>query len=195
MTSTSPKRRLRVETIAAVLSLNDAGRADQEDRIRARLLALDSYRAAGTVLLYLKAFPEEIDTGPLVQAALEAGKRVVCPRVASRAAGLTLHEVRDLGDLRSGTLNIPEPDPGAPAVAPEELDWVLAPGVAFDAACNRLGRGAGHYDRLLPRVRRDVEVWAAAFEVQVLDVLPVEPHDVPLTGVVTPERVLHAPRA
>lgn len=188
MAATPLKKRLRVEAVAAVLNIGEADRAEREARILDEIRGLASFRDAGTVLLYLKAFPEEIETGPLLAEALAAGKRVACPRVMSRADGLVLHEVRDLGDLRAGTLNIPEPAPDAPIVAPEDVDWVLAPGVAFDRACNRLGRGAGHYDRLLPRVRPGVEVWAAAFDVQVAEALPVEPHDVPLTGIVTESR-------
>ena len=190
MATTPLKRRLRAESIAAILGMSEADRAARGARILDEVRGLASYRGAGTVLLYLKAFPEEIETGPLLADALAAGRRVACPRVGGRAAGMVRPEVRDLGARRAGTLGTPEPVPDAPIVAPEDLDWVLAPGVAFDPACNRLGRGAGHYDRLLPRVRPGIEVWAAAFDVQMLDMLPVEPHDVPLTGVVTESRIL-----
>jgi 5-formyltetrahydrofolate cyclo-ligase len=185
MATTPRKRQLRAEAVAAILGVGEADRAAKTSRILADVLGLASYRGAGTVLLYLKAFPEEIETGPLLADARSAGKRVVCPRVVSRAVGMVLHQIRDSSDLQAGTLNIPEPTPDAPVVAPEEVDWVLAPGLAFDRACYRLGRGAGHYDRLLPLVRPEVEVWAAAFDVQILDSLPVEPHDVPVSGIVT----------
>lgn len=193
MATTPLKRRLRAETIAAILDIDEADRAVGESRIMATILGLASYREAGTVLLYLKAFPEEIETGPLLADAMARGKRVVCPRVASRAAGLVLHQIRDSSDLRPGTLDIPEPAPNSPIIAPGEVDWVLAPGVAFDRACHRLGRGAGHYDRLLPLVRPEVEVWAAAFEVQIRDDIPVEPHDVPVGGIVTESRRFRRP--
>lgn len=185
MATTPLKRRLRAETIAAILDIDEGERAARQSLIMAGLLGLPSYLDAGTVLLYLKAFPEELDAGPLLADAFSRGKRVVCPRVASRAAGLVLHQIRGPSDLRPGTLNIPEPAPDTPIIAPGELDWVLAPGVAFDRSCYRIGRGAGHYDRLLPLVRPDVEVWAGAFDVQILDDIPVEPHDVPVLGIVT----------
>lgn len=195
MPTTPEKRRLRVETIAAILQLSDSDREAQERRIMGRLAELPSYRRAETVLLYIKAFPEEIDVSPLIADALKAGKRLICPRVDREAWSLTLHEIRDpAADLRAGTLGIPEPRPEAPTVDPEALDWALAPGVAFDASCNRVGRGAGHYDRLLPKLRKEVEAWAAAFDVQVVDDLPAEPHDAPLTGVVTATRVLVRPQ-
>ncbi|MDG3006580.1 5-formyltetrahydrofolate cyclo-ligase [Paludisphaera mucosa] len=191
MASSPEKKRLRVETIAHVLNLDAAARAEQERLLIARVSALASYRKAGTVLLYVRAFPEEIDTGPLLADALGSDKRLACPRVDRRAGGLILHEIRDpVRDLRAGMLNIPEPSPDAPVIEPGKVDWVLAPGVAFDVLGNRLGRGAGHYDRLLPRLRKDVEVWAAAFDRQIVDDLPVEPHDVPLDGIVTPTRIL-----
>jgi 5-formyltetrahydrofolate cyclo-ligase len=193
MVTTPIKRRLRAETIAAILDIDEADRAVREAHILAEIRGLPSYRDAGTVLLYLKAFPEEIETRPLLADAFSTGKRVTCPRVVSRAAGMVLHQVRNASDLRAGTLNIPEPVPDAPVISPVELDWVLAPGVAFDRRCYRLGRGAGHYDRLLPVVRPGVEVWAAAFDVQILDAIPDEPHDVPVTGIVTESRRFRRP--
>jgi 5-formyltetrahydrofolate cyclo-ligase len=60
------------------------------------------------------------------------------------------------------------------------------PGLAFDFQCHRLGRGAGHYDRLLLRLRPDASRWALGYDCQVVDELPAEPHDVPVDGVVTP---------
>ncbi|WP_165247758.1 5-formyltetrahydrofolate cyclo-ligase [Paludisphaera soli] len=190
MPTTPAKKLLRIETIASILSLDPASRREQEAQMIARLRDLPGYRAAGTVLLYTRAFPEEIDTTPLLEDALAMGKRVACPRV-DRRAGLVLHEIRDLAsDLRPGMLDIPEPHWDAPIVDPRAIDWALAPGVAFDASGNRVGRGAGHYDRLLPKLREDVEVWALAFDRQIRDDLPVEPHDVPLRGVITATRRL-----
>ncbi|WP_165064290.1 5-formyltetrahydrofolate cyclo-ligase [Paludisphaera rhizosphaerae] len=196
MPTTPEKRRLRVETISAVLNLSESDRAEQERRILDRVIEIPSYQAAESVLLYIKAFPEEIDTAPLLSDALKSGKRLVCPRVDRASRGMVLHAISDPAvDLRAGTLGIPEPRPDAPDIAPESIEWVLAPGVAFDARCNRVGRGAGHYDRLLPKLRKGVEVWAAAFDVQILDALPVEPHDAPLNGVVTATRILVRPHS
>ena len=65
---------------------------------------------------------------------------------------------------------------------------ILVPGLAFDARGYRLGRGAGHYDRLLPRLRPEVSRWALILDCQWVEDLPVEPHDIPLDGVVSPGR-------
>jgi len=186
------KRALRRSTIETILAFDPASRAEWESRILDSILDLPSYRAAESALLYIKAFPEEIDVSPLVERTLKASKRLICPRVDRQARRLILHEVRDLRvDLEPGTLGILEPRAGCREVAPDEVDWVLVPGVAFDARRNRLGRGGGNYDRLLPLLRDGVETWAAAFDGQVYESLPVEPHDVPVYGVVTESRTFH----
>ena len=91
-------------------------------------------------------------------------------------------------DFTRGTLGIPEPRKSCAPVGPEEIDWALVPGLAFDARCHRLGRGAGHYDRLLPTLRPEAPRWALALDCQWDKGLPVEPHDVPLDGVVSSSR-------
>jgi len=187
----SLKRTLRRSTIEAILAIDPSERADRERRILQSVADLPSFRSAETVLLYISAFPEEITTAPLIERALKDSKRLICPRVDRQAHQLVLHEIRDpRTDFEPGTLNIPEPRAGSRVVAPEEVDWVLVPGVVFDVHCNRIGRGGGHYDRFLPRLRDGVETWVAAFDVQVRDALPTEPHDVPLFGIITESRTI-----
>jgi len=181
------KKALRVSTIQSIRDLDPDLRRAQEAQLLADLVELPGYRDAGTLLLYVTAFDEEIGTLPLITRALEASRRVVCPRVDKIAHRLDLFEIEDLErNLEPGVLGIPEPRPTCRSVAPGEVDWVLVPGVVFDLRCNRIGRGAGHYDRLLPGVRPGVPTWAIAFDCQILDPIPVEPHDVPLHGVLTP---------
>ncbi len=181
------KKALRASTIASIRNLDPDARRAQEVQLLADVVELPGYRDAGALLLYVTAFDEEIGTSPLITRALEASQRVICPRVDKAAHRLDLYEVEDLErDLEPGVLGIPEPRRTCRTVAPEEVDWVLVPGVVFDLGCNRIGRGAGHYDRFLPGVRRGVPTWAIAFDCQILDPIPVEPHDVPIRGVLTP---------
>lgn len=190
MTQRAQKRRLRKAMVERILALGEADRAAQEAELVRLFPGLPGFAAASTVLLYVAAFPEEIATGPMVAQALAQGKRVLCPRVDRAAQRLRLFRIEDpAADLRPGVLGIPEPHDRCLEVEPEEVDWVLAPGLAFDRRRYRLGRGAGHYDRLLPRLRPETPRWALAFDCQLVDALPVEPHDVALDGVVTPRSV------
>lgn len=191
----SQKRRLRRELVRRILDLAPADRAREESALVDRFAELLALGGAPTVLLYASAFPEEVDTRPFLERALSEGKRLLLPRVDRDARMLRLHEVKDLAaDLIPGVLGIPEPNPASPEIDPAEVDWVLVPGLAFDGDANRLGRGAGLYDRLLPTLRPRVPRWAVCFDVQWVDRLPVEPHDAPLDGVISPSRTVIRPR-
>ena len=102
---------------------------------------------------------------------------------------LVLHRVFDLSvDIVPGWLGIPEPRPTAPQVPPESIDWVLVPGLAFDATGRRLGYGGGFYDRLLPLLRPGVQCVAGALDLQIVDEVPASPHDRRVDLVITPTR-------
>lgn len=79
-------------------------------------------------------------------------------------------------------VSFPEDEPLPP---PATYDLVIVPGVAFTERGDRLGRGGGWYDRLLPQLRADCATVGVAFDVQVLPELPVEPHDAQVHVVVT----------
>ncbi|QEH34084.1 5-formyltetrahydrofolate cyclo-ligase family protein [Aquisphaera giovannonii] len=183
------KRAVRRSVIASVLSMTPSERSAQEEVLAGLFPGLPGYAQASSVLLYVKAFPEELDTRPFLHAAIASGKRLVCPRVDRAERRLRLFVVRSLSeDLEPGTLGILEPRGHCEEVRPGEVDWVLVPGLAFDERARRLGRGAGHYDRLLPRLRPGTPRHALAFDCQIVADLPVEPHDVPIDGVHTPSR-------
>jgi 5-formyltetrahydrofolate cyclo-ligase len=185
------KRALRREIIARILALDPAQRRRGETLLAARFPTLPGFARAHTVLLYASAFPEEIATGPLLEQALERGKRLVCPRVDRVERRLRLFAIDDPArDLLPGTLGIPEPRPGCPEVDPAAVDWGLVPGLAFDGRGFRLGRGAGHYDRLLPLLRQSAPRWALIHDCQWVDELPIAAHDVAVDGVVSPSRII-----
>ena len=176
--------------VERILALDRQRRRHDEAILAARLPALPGFATARSVLLYVTAFPEEIATGPLLAHTLERGKDLVCPRVDRAEGRLRLFQIDDPArDLEPGTRGIPEPRRDCLEVAAEAVDWVLVPGLAFDARGYRLGRGAGHYDRLLPTLRPDVSTWALIHDCQWVKDLPVEPHDVPLDGVASPGRI------
>jgi 5-formyltetrahydrofolate cyclo-ligase len=81
----------------------------------------------------------------------------------------------ELLDSRWG-LREPAPDPEK-LVRPEEIDFILVPGVAFTVSGERLGRGRGHYDRFLPRLRSDAVILGVCYRERLMPSLPAEPHD------------------
>ena len=166
------KRAFRRHIVARVLEMDPAERRRQESVLFDRFRDLPGLAKAHTVLLYVSAFPEEYDTASYLDAMIKSGRRVVCPRVDRLEKRLRLFLIEDPAvDFGPGVLGIPEPISTRPEIAPEEIDWALVPGIAFDSNFFRLGRGAGHYDRLLPKLRPEIDRWALAFEPQRVQLL------------------------
>jgi 5-formyltetrahydrofolate cyclo-ligase len=95
-------------------------------------------------------------------------------------------------DLVPGAWGIPEPREGLEEVPAERMDVVVVPGAAFDAAGRRCGYGGGFYDAYLPLTRAGVPWVALAFEAQLVDELPCEPHDLAVGAIVTETRLIRA---
>jgi 5-formyltetrahydrofolate cyclo-ligase len=186
----SAKVAARSQCVARRDALAPAARSAASAAIAAGIGSLRSWCEADVVLLTLP-FGSEWNTRLLLDAALDAGKRVVLPRVNRQSRMLDLLGIRDpVGDVEAGFRGIPEPRASCPAVAPEAIHWVLVPGVAFDARGARLGYGGGFYDRLLPLLAPGTHRIAGAFDVQVIDHVPVAGHDARVHRIVTETRVL-----
>jgi 5-formyltetrahydrofolate cyclo-ligase len=180
----SQKVTIRQEVIARILAMDPDDRRHQEAELLRRFEELPGVTEARTILLYVSVFPEEFETRAILRQVLDMGKRLILPRVDRPSKTLHLFEVNDLDrDLQPGHRGIPEPSAAASRVDPLAIDWVLVPGLAFNSECYRLGRGAGHYDKLLPTLRSDTPRWALILDTQWVEDLPIEPHDQPLDGV------------
>jgi len=173
-----------------VLARRDALSADERrvlsDRITARLLGLPAYQEAACVMAYL-TFGSELETAAFVADLQARHKRLVLPRVERGSRMLALREVRDLEhDIESGVWGIRQPraDRGRDA-SPADIDFVLMPGVAFTRKGARLGYGGGFYDRFIKALSRRPPLVAAAFELQVLDELPMSDTDQWMDRIVT----------
>lgn len=140
---------------------------------------LELFQRAKTVGVYIP-LPDEVDITPLFQC-LE--KVFYIPAYDEALGFYRLAEYS--ADLKKGKFGILEP--ADPVFAPRDLDLILVPGVAFDRSGNRIGRGGGFYDRLLPQYRA---VRAGiCFDFQCLESVPAEPHDCKMDLVVTESRI------
>ncbi|MGE5667931.1 MAG: 5-formyltetrahydrofolate cyclo-ligase [Betaproteobacteria bacterium] len=184
------KRALRERIVAARDALAPDFRKRASGAIADRIVALDSFARAGALLLTLP-FRSEWNAAPVAARALAAGKVVALPRVEAKARVLRLHRIADLArDVEPGHLGIPEPRADCPRIDRDAIDWILVPGVAFDARGHRLGYGGGYYDRLLPGLGSSAPRVAGAFEMQVVEALPLAPHDCGIDMIVTEQRVI-----
>ena len=171
--------------------MSEAERLTRSRHVWERVITLPYYQQARLVLGYM-AYDHEVLTDGLIRQAIASGKQIVLPLVQADRQQLALYAIADLEcDVAPGYRGILEPQPQRTrAVAPEALDLALVPGVAFDLRGGRLGFGAGFYDRLLSRLRRDIPTVGMAFDLQVIPRLPHQPHDVMLDAIVTERRVI-----
>ncbi len=164
--------------------------------VERRLIASPLYRDARAVVLYA-AKDNEVATDLIFDDALGSGRAVYFPRLERLSGELALVRIAARAELSPGTFGILEPPADAAAVAPGSLGagLVCAPGVAFSLLGERLGRGGGHYDRLLARFGREAISVGLAYSFQLLDRLPQSDADRRLNFIVTESALHRAPDA
>ncbi len=134
--------------------------------------------------------PPEVDTRPLIGELLREGRRVVVPIIEKETRTLRLSYLRDTSMLVTSTFNVPEPIGNEIPAKASDIRTVIVPLLAFDRRGNRLGYGAGYYDRFLaqnPGVRKI----GVAFSCQEADSVPRDENDVRIDIVVTENEVIH----
>jgi 5-formyltetrahydrofolate cyclo-ligase len=180
------KTALRQSVRARLKAMTAEQRATASSLART-LLEMQTVWKRAKLIFFYAPLPEEMDIWPLVQDSLAAGKIVALPRFDTATQRYVACQVQDLAqDLGNGQFGIREPGGHCIAIPPNRLDLVLVPGVAFDMQGRRLGRGKGFYDQLLASVRGTT--CGVAFDEQIVEAVPVQPHDVHLNCILTPTR-------
>ena len=183
-----PALRSTMERRLATLAPAAAARAAA--RVADRVLALAEIGAADVVFC-CRSFGHELDTRRLIERLLAAGHQVCIPRCVDPGRGLSLHlypcPLETLG------FGLEQPAAGTAAIDPAAVDIALIVGLAFDLRGYRLGHGGGYFDRFL--AAHALATVGLAYDFQVIDRLPADPHDVPLDRLVTERRSLVAERA
>ncbi len=149
--------------------------------ITKHLLESDAYREAQTIFAYMN-YGKEVITDEFIAQALEDGKRICIPLCLSDNR-MEAKLYRDSADLHSGKYGIREPREDAETIAPEEIDLAIIPCLACDPRGNRLGHGAGYYDRYLENQK--FQKVALCPEKLLLINTPVDHFDVTMDAVVT----------
>jgi 5-formyltetrahydrofolate cyclo-ligase len=184
------KKEIRKKVLAVRDGLLPGQRAAKSKEIEGRLFSLPEFKSAH-VVMFFASFRSEVDTIPMIRRALGDGKRVILPKV--NGDKLELFEIRNFdSDVSPGAWGIPEPCWSTP-VKLDELDVIIVPGAAFDGRGNRLGYGAGFYDKLLSAFTKPTV--ALAFEVQIVPNVPAARHDVRVKKIVTEKRIITAAKS
>lgn len=178
------KNALRERIIARLRAISAADRAARSARACALLAEQTEYERSRAILIFLST-PQEIDTAPLAMKAWTDRKRLLAPRVSWDEHEILPIEIRSLTeDIQEARYGIREPVGGSPTPI-ADIDLVVLPGLAFDGAGTRLGRGRGFFDRFLAQPGFRAIKCALAFEEQFVPAVPADAHDVRIDMLVT----------
>lgn len=135
-----------------------------------------------------RATAGEAPAGGYARFFMEAGHSIALPRVTTRDAAMTFHAHTDPygeNNLVEGPMGLMQPAADAPELTPQVL---FIPLVGFTDRGGRIGQGGGYYDRWLAAHPGTTAI-GLAWDLQKVDHLPIEEHDMPLAAVVTPTRI------
>lgn len=188
------KRAMRAELRERRQQRTDAAREAAANGVKAQLDALIARTGAGSVSCYLST-PTEPGTHAFIRDAVARGIRVLLP--ITRVDGLLDWAVADPeGELAEGLFGVPEPVGGVLSpLAVNDVDLLIIPAAAVDRSGMRLGWGRGYFDKTIGSMAACPPVYAVVFDTELVDEVPRDVHDQPVTGIVTPTQTLDfAPR-
>ena len=179
------KAELRMRAKEARSRLTPAEIARYSASIECRLIeVLDGFT---TVMVYVSK-PPEVETRGLIAALNNRGVLVVVPIIERETRSLRLSALPDPGVLVQSTFNVPEPIGHEIPVRPEDIQAVVVPMLGFDSKGNRLGYGAGYYDRFLRRYPHPEKI-GIAFSCQQVECIPADENDIMMDCIIT-EKVI-----
>lgn len=152
------------------------------------LLESEPFKRATRIACYC-AMPDEFETGPILNAILQAGKSCYLPVLDDNTQSMHFAHYDSHTSLSNNRYGIPEPDHST-LIANELLDIALVPLLAFDRSGYRLGMGGGYYDRAFSFLRSQPRpaipyLIGLAFAQQIASSLPHDEWDVPLDAIIT----------
>jgi 5-formyltetrahydrofolate cyclo-ligase len=181
------KKILRERILTLLRNQKEEERLTKSLIIADKLFQMVEFRKAKNILFYA-SFDGEVETFEMMRRSQRLGKTIGLPGIIRDKKKIIPAIVASLtSDLETGPYGIKQPKLDRAQVLTEDrLDMVIVPGVAFDKASNRLGRGGGYYDRFLGSLPSRTLKVGLAFDFQIVDSLPSQKkHDVPVSCVLT----------
>jgi 5-formyltetrahydrofolate cyclo-ligase len=194
MASFQDKKILRKEIIEKRNSFDLFKREQMDKEIYIKFYETQYYKNAEKIFIYI-SYASEINTKEIIRKALKDNKKIYVPRTELKTRHMDAVEITSLDNLIESTYGILEPSKEAPHIDPNELDLIVVPGVAFDKNGGRMGYGAGFYDRYFKKIKKEnikkIVKLALAYELQMLDEVPMNEQDVPVDYIITENQIIH----
>lgn len=184
------KKQLRGKLLAVRRKLNSEFVITQSDNMAQRLFLWPFYQRAKVVMLFL-SMPDEPQMTSIMDHSWREGKTVCVPNMRQEFGLMDAAIIDNREGLIRGRYNLLVPDPAyLSLIDPEKIDLIIVPAVAYDAKGNRLGMGAGYYDRFIPRATQAVLV-GAIWSSNIIDDIPIAEYDKPVQYLLTENGIMH----
>ena len=159
---------------------------NNSEKIAAQLFETAFWQNSTVVMLYL-SFQNEVVTDMIYERGWQENKIMLIPICSAQNGIMTMSKLTSFEQLVPNRYGIRElPEPLQQIVPPETIDLCLIPGIVFDNYGNRLGFGAGYYDRYLAKISPQVPRIALAHSCQIYDgILPTDQYDLPMHYMLT----------
>jgi len=181
---------IRKEVLELLTGMKTEEKIAKDEKIFSRFLSDPDFLQSENIMFYI-SFKKEVETRNLIENAIAVGKKVFVPVIDKRRKNMHASELRSLDEAKSGNFGIDEPEDGFLRIADSgNIDTIVVPGIAFDMRCNRIGRGLGFYDRFLARLSGKARFIALAYDVQILENIPITEADVPMNKIITETRTI-----
>ena len=154
-----------------------------------RLINSDTYKNANKIFTYI-SFGSEVDTKEFIKYALSDNKEIYVPKTDKGKREMVAMKINSLDNMGVDKWGILEPKTVEEDKIGEEFDLIIMPGVAFDRSGNRVGYGGGYYDKFLSEINSDIPTIALAYDIQILEEVPSEKHDIKVHMVITEKETI-----
>lgn len=182
------KKELRAKIKKRRSMFTEEEKQKMSSEIIKKVMSLDEYKRADVLFTYV-SLKNEVDTFPLIFAALKSGKRVAVPRCIEGKPLMEFYFIHGRSDLESGSFGILEPIRKPERLCTIRKGFCVLPGLTFDRKGSRLGYGSGYYDRFLQKFE-GLKVGVCFSPLLSEKPLPTGRFDVPADIVVTDKEII-----
>jgi len=179
------KKRLRTALKQRRSLVSESKRKEMSQQICKYLYEIDEFNQAKSIFCYI-SYLSEVETHTLINDFIERNLALAVPKIMDKSEMIAV-PLSDLSDLKPDKMGILTPKINQSSSGP--FDIAITPGVGFTVTGERLGYGKGYYDRWFSQHKVNTKI-GIAFEIQLVEQIPIEATDISLDILVTEERVI-----
>lgn len=184
------KKDLRKQMLERLQVIDKTDRSEIEKQMQEHLFASDLWKEASIIGVTISG-GGEWETHAIIERGWEEGKTVCVPKTLPETKGMAFYSINDFSQTKKGFYNLVEPLPEkAKKIKKEAIDLLIVPGLIYNRYGYRIGFGGGYYDRFLSDFRNTTV--SMLHSSQLIDDIPVKPHDIPVNYLLTEEGIFES---